>query len=200
MLALEGYRILTADTFEGAVRTMNSAHPDLLIVDVRLGNFNGLQLIATSPVPVRAIVVTGFADSVLARDARQLGADYLVKPVTREVMLAAVERQLRADKPAAHERRWQRKPLAPALPTSVNRWPGRLLDVSYGGMRLGIDHSAEDLPSTLDVTVPHSNRLIQVAVIWKMKQEDQAWLCGAEVSPGNEVAANAWRDLVDAVG
>jgi DNA-binding response OmpR family regulator len=198
LLTDAGYRILTADSFERAVETLKSAAPDLIIVDVRLGDFNGLQLIATAPAPVRAIVVTGYADPVLERDARQLGAEYLVKPITRESLLATIERQL-PFAITAPERRWRRKHLTRALPTKINLLPGRLLDVSYGGMRFEIEDASEDLPPSLAVTLPDSDRSIQVAVVWSVRQPERAWQCGAEISDANDMATTAWRDLVDSV-
>jgi CheY-like chemotaxis protein len=198
MLADAGYRILTADRFERAVDVLKHAAPDLLILDVRLGDFNGLQLIATAPHPVRAIVVTGFADTVLERDARNLGAEFLVKPITRAKLLAMIERQLPASAPTP-ERRWQRKHLPRALPTKINRLPGRLIDVSYGGMRLEIDDVPDELPPSLAVALPDSERLIQVDVIWRMRPHEGAWQCGAMVAESNDLVTSAWRDLVDAV-
>ena len=103
MLADDGYRVLTADSFERALEVLKTKSPDLLILDVRLGDFNGLQLIVTAPHPIPAIVVTGFADTVLERDARQLGAEYVVKPITRELLLSMIERQLPS--PAASRER-----------------------------------------------------------------------------------------------
>lgn len=198
MLADAGYRMLTADSFERAVDVLRNASPDLLILDVRLGDFNGLQLIATAPRPVKAIVVTGFADTVLERDARNLGAEFLVKPITRAQLLAMIERQLPTPAPTP-ERRWQRKQLSTALPTKINRLPGRFLDVSYGGMRLEVDDAPEELPPSLAVALPDSERLIQVEVIWRVRQRERAWQFGAIVAEANEVVTSAWRDLVDAV-
>src|SRR5262245_18625125 len=80
-LAQSGYSVVTAETFQRGQQALTAYRPDLLIVDVRLGDFNGLQLIATSPYPIRAIVVTGYDDRALERDARSLGAEFLVKPV-----------------------------------------------------------------------------------------------------------------------
>ena len=97
MLRKAGYSILTADSFERARDTLRTATPDLLIADIRLGDFNGLQLIATCPFPIRAIVVTGFADHVLEQEARQLGAEYIVKPVARSQLLSTIERQLHSE-------------------------------------------------------------------------------------------------------
>jgi ActR/RegA family two-component response regulator len=199
ILADAGFRVLSAHTFERAQRALKTATPDLLLVDVRLGDFNGMQLIATSPSPVRAIVVSGYVDSALEQDAHQLGAEYLVKPITRELLLATVDRQLRARVPGAATRRWQRKQLASALPTFVNRSPSRLLDVSHGGMRLEIRDCTEDLPVRLIVAVPLSDRLVHVDVVWKVRQASDVWVCGAALNSENSAGTTAWRDLVDAV-
>lgn len=92
LLAIAGYPIVGANTF-AAGRHAVDAGCGLLIVDVRLGAFNGLQLMLraqsrTPPVP--AIVVTGFADEVIACEARRLGALCLEKPVDPDHLLAAV--------------------------------------------------------------------------------------------------------------
>src|SRR6476619_5536155 len=83
-----------AATFEEGIRALRVDTPDLLIADVRLGAFNGLQLLVSSPRSVPAIVITGFADPVLESDARQHGADYVLKPVTPSVLLDMVRRRL----------------------------------------------------------------------------------------------------------
>jgi len=197
-VADEGYRVLTADSFEGALEVLKSRQPDLLILDVRLGDFNGLQLIVTAPRSIPAIVVTGFADSVLERDARQLGAEYLVKPITRDLLLSMIERQLPSPA-ASRERRWQRKRLPMALATEVNRLPGQLLDLSYGGVRLEIDADQDDLPPHLSVALPGSERFIHVDVIWSVRQPERGWQCGAAVAEADDLARQEWRELVDSV-
>lgn len=198
MLADDGYRVLTADTFERASEVLKTKSPDLLILDVRLGEFNGLQLIVTAPRPIPAIVVTGYADPVLERDARSLGAEYLIKPITRESLLALIERQL-PSRTTSRERRWPRKHLPEALPTRVNRLPGQLLDLSYGGVRLEIDDASDDLPSNLAVTLPGSDRFIHVEVVWSVRQNARAWQCGAAVVEPNDLVTQKWRELVDSV-
>jgi DNA-binding response OmpR family regulator len=198
LLADDGYRVLTADSFERAVEVLKTRPPDLLLLDVRLGDFNGLQLIVTAPRPVPAIVITGFADSVLERDARQLGAEYLVKPITHERLLEMIERQLPG--PSSRERRWERKRLATALPTRVNRrLPGQLLDISYGGMRLEVDEAPEELPPSLAVTLPGSDQSIQVEVVWSVRQGEGGWQFGAAVAEANDLVTREWRELVDSV-
>jgi DNA-binding response OmpR family regulator len=94
LVAGEGYRVLTAQTFKEGRRAMQTEHPDLLLVDIRIGEFNGLQLVATASPPLPSIVMTGYEDAVLERDARQFGADYLLKPIAPDVLLATIRRRL----------------------------------------------------------------------------------------------------------
>jgi DNA-binding NtrC family response regulator len=107
-IALAGYEPIGANTFEDAQRAIRESQPDLMIVDVRLGPFNGLQLIAASKVTIPAIVLTGFDDPVLRRDAAAVGAAaYVVKPVVPDQLYALLEQQL------APSRRNERAAAAP---------------------------------------------------------------------------------------
>lgn len=96
ILAHGGYAVLTADTFEAGQSALKERLPDMLIVDVRLGAFNGLQLVATASRPIPTLVLTGHDDVTLKQAAHQFGAEYLVKPVACELLLATVRRQLQA--------------------------------------------------------------------------------------------------------
>ena len=89
----DGYDIVASDSFEDARRTLRSRKFDVLITDVRLGPFNGLQLaiLARDLHPdIRLIVISGFDDTVLKSDARRLGAVFLVKPVTTADLLTLI--------------------------------------------------------------------------------------------------------------
>jgi DNA-binding response OmpR family regulator len=94
LLAEAGYIAVTARSVPTAMQILTAEPPDLLIVDVRLEGYNGLHLIAMAPTPIPAIVVTGFADSVLEADARRLGADYLRKPISPSTLYALVAQRL----------------------------------------------------------------------------------------------------------
>ena len=95
-----GYEAVAVGTFEDATRVLRTSPPDLLIADVRLGPFNGLQLVISSPQPIPAIIITGFADPVLEADARRRGADYVLKPVSPSRLLDLVAQKLAAARPA----------------------------------------------------------------------------------------------------
>ena len=90
LLAQSGYDAIGASTFEQGRQLLATENPGLLITDVRLDGFNGLQLIITREQPIPAIVITGFADRSLENEAKAVGADYLVKPFAPATLLALV--------------------------------------------------------------------------------------------------------------
>lgn len=87
LLERAGYDVVATDSVQKGKSLLEEGHPDLLITDIRLGAFNGLQLIATSSRPIPAIVTTGFPDLVLEAEARQSGAKFLLKPIDPDVLL-----------------------------------------------------------------------------------------------------------------
>lgn len=76
--------IVTAfNRFDDAKKFLSSAAPDILITDVRLGGSNGLHLVVMSKLKhpeMSAVVMTGYDDVVLKKDAEAAGARYVVKP------------------------------------------------------------------------------------------------------------------------
>ena len=88
-LQVHGNDVEMSRSFEDARRRLLVETFDVLITDVRLGAFNGLQLavIARGNNPaMRIVVFSGFDDPVLREEARALNATYLVKPVSAEQM------------------------------------------------------------------------------------------------------------------
>jgi DNA-binding response OmpR family regulator len=95
LIEMAGHEAIVASTFEEGRRLLrSSAPPDMLIADVRLGSFNGLQLIATNTINIPVIVISGFDDSVLKAEARAMGADYLVKPISPAALLERIDQKL----------------------------------------------------------------------------------------------------------
>ena len=92
ILAARGYRTLTADSVQAAASILRNVVPDVMLVDVRLGAFNGLQLVALAEHPIPTIVMTGHDDVSLRAAAFRLGAEFLVKPITSDVLIATVGR------------------------------------------------------------------------------------------------------------
>ena len=95
LLERTGYDVVATASVQEGKSLLEEGHPDLLITDIRLGAFNGLQLIAMSPRPIPAIVTTGFPDPVLEAEARQFGARFLLKPIEPAGLLTLVAELLR---------------------------------------------------------------------------------------------------------
>jgi DNA-binding NtrC family response regulator len=82
--------VSACSTFEEARRRLREQRFDVMIADVRLGAFNGLQLVVLARDvnhATQVIVFSGYDDPVLRAEAEQLGAIYLVKPVMAGTLL-----------------------------------------------------------------------------------------------------------------
>lgn len=191
-----GYRTSTLGSFEEAVRALRTAPPDLLIADVRLGPFNGLQLVISSPRPIPSIIITGFADPVLESDARRRGADYILKPINPAALLTLVEQKLAARSGFGVPRRWHRKAVIGGLPAQIGEKPARVLDVSYGGVRFEMAGESERTPpASIEITFPSAQLSVRASLVWKSLIAGRVWLCGAAL----ETASPEWHGLVDAL-
>lgn len=104
-LERHGHQTATAATADAA-RTLCKEHAfDAAILDLHLGDDNGLLLIepllALQP-ELRILVLTGYASIATAIDAIKRGAfNYLPKPATALMILEALEAQADADSPPA---------------------------------------------------------------------------------------------------
>jgi DNA-binding response OmpR family regulator len=90
-----GEAATACSSFELARQLLRSDEYDVLITDVRLGAFNGLQLalLARDLYPrITLIVFSGFDDPVLRAEAEHAGATYVVKPVATSELLELARR------------------------------------------------------------------------------------------------------------
>jgi two-component system response regulator CpxR len=73
-LADQGYEVVACDTFESGKQALLERRPDILVTDIRLGAFNGLQLamLGRDVRPdARIVVFSGYDDPVLMEDTRR---------------------------------------------------------------------------------------------------------------------------------
>lgn len=92
-----GYDTLTCSRFQDAKALLATTRPALLLTDIRLGAFNGLQLafFARDHHPgLPVVVLTGYEDPTLREEATRSGAAFLVKPITRAALLEAIRTAL----------------------------------------------------------------------------------------------------------
>jgi CheY-like chemotaxis protein len=75
-LTAAGYDVAVETSF-GAAKIALERRPDLLISEIRLGDYNGLHLASHARSNDLPAIVIGAPDVVLERDARQMGVPYL---------------------------------------------------------------------------------------------------------------------------
>lgn len=94
-----GFTFAIAEDFHEAKRVLGSQPPDLLVTHVRLGEYNGLQLVLRGKMTrpeMAAIVVTDCADPVLARDVAEMNATLVLSTAGRQEWVAAARRVIPA--------------------------------------------------------------------------------------------------------
>jgi two-component system response regulator HydG len=99
-----GYQVTGAPSYEEGRRGLQ-AEPDMLITDIRLGAFNGLQLVVharTAWPSLPILVLTGFHDPLLQAEAERLEARYLCKPIDADQLVQAVNQGFAAAQSQAH--------------------------------------------------------------------------------------------------
>jgi DNA-binding response OmpR family regulator len=192
-----GYETITASTVPAAIKLLSEAHPDLLLVDIRLDEYNGLHLVAVRPEPIPAIVLTGFADPAIEADARRLGAEFLLKPISPSVLTSLVRRVLSEGRVASAIRRWPRKAVMKEIRVDVDDAAARMLDVSYGGVCVEMRRSAgAGPPGAFRMFLPHADMPVPVEVVWSRRRDATTWLCGGMVA---DAVAASWRMVVDTI-
>jgi two-component system response regulator RegA len=101
-----GYAVDTAETVAEGLRKVDAAPPAYAVVDMRLEDGNGLQIIETirkRKPDSRVIVLTGYGNIATAVTAVKLGAiDYLAKPADADEIHAALTRT-EGERPAPPE-------------------------------------------------------------------------------------------------
>ena len=197
LLREAGYETVTAGSVPVGIKLLTDEHPDALLVDIRLDAYNGLHLVAMRPQPIPAVVLTGFADPAIEADARRLGAEFLLKPVTPSVLTALLKRLLTDSRQRqTPPRRWPRKTVARDVRVDIDgASTARMLDVSYGGVCVEL-HRVEGAgpPGQFRMFVPPADTAVPVEIVWSRRRDHTTWLCGGMIS---EEAATNWRSVVD---
>ncbi|HEY0439241.1 MAG TPA: response regulator, partial [Xanthobacteraceae bacterium] len=89
-----GFSVATAETVAEGLLQVETAPPAFAVVDMRLGDGNGLDVISAlnrRRPDARAIVLTGYGNIATAVNAVKLGAvDYLAKPADADDVIAAL--------------------------------------------------------------------------------------------------------------
>jgi len=99
LLQTEGYDVLTAKDGEEALRMIGKGNVDLVIMDVRMPEMDGLEvlrLMKKAHHEVQVIMMTAFSTTEKAIQAMKLGAfDYLTKPFDNDELIIRVRDAIR---------------------------------------------------------------------------------------------------------
>jgi two-component system alkaline phosphatase synthesis response regulator PhoP len=100
-LEMEGYQVLAAADGQEALRVLERVTPDLIVADIMMPRMNGYELYEATHqderwVSVPFIFLTAKTEKEDIRLGKEMGADdYLVKPVEREDLMAAIRGKLK---------------------------------------------------------------------------------------------------------
>jgi DNA-binding response OmpR family regulator len=97
ILEKEGYKVETAETGKDALKKIKKAKFNVYLVDVKLPDMDGTELLLKIPNNPKAIkiIVTGFSTEEAGKKAADYGADdFLVKPVKAEELIATIRERL----------------------------------------------------------------------------------------------------------
>lgn len=116
-LEQRGFAVATAESVAAGLQQVEKAAPAFAVVDMRLGDGNGLDVIlALKKIrpEARGIIMTGYGNIATAVNAVKLGAvDYLAKPVDADDVVTALlaHENTKADPPenpmSADRVRWE---------------------------------------------------------------------------------------------
>jgi CheY-like chemotaxis protein len=196
-----GFGVESVSTFEEARDRLPLRDPDVLISDVRLGEFNGLHLVIVGRArrPTLVAVVLGAPDPVLAKEAERLGATYLAEPVTEQELSSHVAMLLRE---AGRKRRWPRKHVGATVDVEVGSSLAHLVDLSYGGFRLEFVDAAgvRDPGSAFRAHVPAFGVSVDADLVWIERGSSGRSVWGAALANRDPMVSARWRQVVDRVG
>jgi DNA-binding response OmpR family regulator len=190
------YHVTEAETYDAAKRLLAADPYDLLVTDVRLRAFNGLNLVkasrAESP-EMAVIIISGYEDSLMEIEASRYQAHFVRKPIKPAEFLQTVASALAGIR---RQRRWPRKRVVGGFRVIADGRPAAVIDVSYGGLRLEMP-KVPRLPSHFAVEVSGIDLQLDVEPVWSSPAAENSTLCGATLASDENAAANTWRAIVD---
>ena len=203
-----GLLVTACGSFERAFPRLQFVAPDVLITAARLGAYNGVHLVIRGKADypaMQSIVLDTVFDVALGSDAMAEGAIYMERPQTIAELVHVVNEAVTARPPRVVtpvERRWPRKELSKPVTGRLGPSNMRILELSYGGLRLELAAAADEtlMKTGLPVFVPHVGVSVQTTPVWTRRPRAGApWWCGVAIEASDTPEFTAWREFVDGV-
>ena len=190
------YLVVSADSVEQAQRWFAEWPIDLLVTGARVRGMNGLQFLAAMRQlypELAGLVIVDARDEPMETEAWRHRASLIVRPYEQARFLMLVAESLAAIR---RRQRWPRKRVGRHVPVRIGRAPGKLVDVSYGGLRFEFAGESYDLPSPMTIDFPDARLQVRANLVWSSRADDgTSSVCGAGII--DESPGETWRRFVD---
>jgi CheY-like chemotaxis protein len=191
------YNVTGTETYASAKRFLAEHSYDLLITDVRLRGYNGLNLVkacrAECP-EMAVIIISGYEEPLMELEASRYQALFVQKPIRPIEFLATVASSLAG---VRRERRWPRKRVVGGFRVTAAGRPAAVVDVGYGGLRLEVPRGTE-LPSPFAIELSGIGLQLEVQPVWSCQSDNSNYtMYGAALASTTTPAADTWRAIVD---
>jgi DNA-binding NtrC family response regulator len=107
LLSCEGYITLEAESGAGAIEIAANFMPDLVILDLRLPDYNGIDVLSRLKKmnkDVQVVILTGYGTQDAARSAMEMGAfEFLTKPFGFDDFIHVVHKALEFGSPVSRQ-------------------------------------------------------------------------------------------------
>jgi hypothetical protein len=196
LLKRRDYVVAGAPTLEEAQWWLAGWPVDLVVTSQRFGPGSGVQLIlnARASQPEIAGLIKAPENAPDATEAQRHGVQMVRPAAGSDEFLARVAECLAT---ITRRQRWPRKEVTGAVPMRIGQAAGRLMDVSYGGLKFELIDEPYVLRSPVEIDFPRADLRLHADVIWSARREHgKACVFGASITP-DPTPATEWRAFVD---
>ena len=197
LLKRRDYVVAGAPTLEEAQWWLAGWPVDLVVTSQRFGTGSGVQLVlnARANQPEIAGLIKGAEQHFPEWDEAHRHGLHVVRPaVSADEFLASVAECLAT---ITRRQRWPRKEVRDAVPMRIGDTTGKLMDVSYGGLKFELTDEPYVLRSPVEIDFPRADLRLHADLVWSARREHgKACVFGASVKP-DPTPATEWRAFVD---
>ena len=196
-----GFGVIGALGLPVARALLGRFRPDVLVIPLRLGEYNGLHLgmmVRQEHGPLPTFVV-GEADLLTEAQAERAGTQLITESLSAPDLATLIMRAVRSEAP----RRWRRiRPYHPVVAevgagSGQATGTGTVVDIGFGGLGLKLaPELAERLPPTFDVTLPAHGITVAAERVWHREQDGET-RCGVVVPLSTPGSSGPWEKVVD---
>jgi DNA-binding response OmpR family regulator len=191
------YVVAGASTADDATWWLSGWPVDLVIASARFEAATGVQLVlsARAAQPEISGMITGaVGDTAIRDEAERYGVHVATEPIASEGFVAEIATLMRG---ITRRQRWPRKAVSGPVSMRVGAAVGKLMDVSYGGLKFELQDDSAVLRSPVQLDFPRADLCLPAEVVWSTRGSgDRGAVFGASITAEPSRVAD-WRAFVD---